>query len=99
MKAVRVHEYHKLPNVEEVAEPKVTGPWDVIVRIGGAGLCRTDLNIIEGKGAEKSGEKFPYTIGPENAGWVQEVGSAGRNGAGGVDGICTPPFTCGFCSC
>ena len=49
MKAVRVHHYHELPKVEEVSEPKITGPWDVIVRIGGAGLCRTDLHIIEGQ--------------------------------------------------
>jgi len=97
MKAVRVHEYHKLPNVEEVAEPKVTGPWDVIVRIGGAGLCRTDLHIIEGQWAEKSGVKLPYTIGHENAGWVQEVGSAVSNVAVGDTVIVHPLITCGFC--
>ena len=48
MKAVRLHEYKKRPVVEETPEPKVAGPTDVIVRIGGAGLCRTDLHIIEG---------------------------------------------------
>src|ERR1700736_2125665 len=76
MKAVRLHKYEELPKVEDVGEPKVTGPHDVIVRIGGAGLCRTDLHIIEGQWAEKSNVKLPYTIGHENAGWVQEVGSA-----------------------
>ena len=97
MKAVRVHEYHQLPKVEEVAEPKVTGPWDVIVRIGGAGLCRTDLHIIEGQWAEKSGVKLPYTIGHENAGWVQEVGPAVSNVAVGDTVILHPLITCGFC--
>src|SRR6266581_5382073 len=97
MKAVRLHHYHELPNVEEVAEPKVTGPWDVIVRIGGAGLCRTDLHIIEGQWAEKSGVKLPYTIGHENAGWVQEVGSAVSNVAVGDTVIMHPLLTCGFC--
>jgi NAD+-dependent secondary alcohol dehydrogenase Adh1 len=97
MKAVRVHEYHQLPEIEEVAEPKVTGPWDVIVRIGGAGLCRTDLHIIEGQWAEKSGVKLPYTIGHENAGWVQEVGSAVSNVAVGDTVIMHPLITCGFC--
>jgi NAD+-dependent secondary alcohol dehydrogenase Adh1 len=58
MKAVRVHHYHELPKVEEVAEPKITGPWDVIVRIGGAGLCRTDRHIIKGQWAEKSHVKL-----------------------------------------
>src|SRR5260370_39746753 len=97
MKAVRVHEYHQVPKVEEVEEAKVTGPWDVIVRIGGAGLCRTDLHIIEGQWAEKSGVKLPYTIGHENAGGVQEVGSAVSNVAGGDTGIVPPLITYGFC--
>jgi len=97
MKAVRVHHYHELPKVEEVAEPKVTGPWDVIVRIGGAGLCRTDLHIIEGQWAAKSNVTLPYTIGHENAGWVQEVGSAVSNVAVGDTVIVHPLITCGFC--
>src|SRR5437588_2549222 len=97
MKAVRLHQYHELPKVEEVAEPTITGPWDVIVRIGGAGLCRTDLHIIEGQWADRSGVKLPYTIGHENAGWVQEVGSAVSTVAVGDTVILHPLITCGFC--
>src|SRR5258708_1361605 len=97
MKAVRVHEYHQLPKVEEVEEPKVTGPWDVIVRIGGAGLCRTDLHIIEGQWAEKSGVTLPYTLGHENAGWVHEIGSVVSNVAIGDTVIVHPLITCGLC--
>src|SRR5947209_16372969 len=97
MKAVRVHQYHELPKVEEVAEPKATGPWDVIVKIGGAGLCRTDLHIIEGQWAEKSNVKLPYTIGHENAGWVHEVGSGVSNVAVGDTVIVHPLVTCGLC--
>jgi NAD+-dependent secondary alcohol dehydrogenase Adh1 len=80
-----------------VQEPKITGPLDVIVRIGGAGLCRTDLHIIEGQMAELSGVSLPYTIGHENAGWVQEVGSAVSNVAVGDTVIVHPLITCGFC--
>jgi NAD+-dependent secondary alcohol dehydrogenase Adh1 len=97
MKAVRVHQYHELPKIEEVPEPKITGAWDVIVRIGGAGLCRTDLHVIEGQWAEKSQVRLPYTIGHENAGWVQEVGSAVSNVAVGDTVIMHPLITCGFC--
>jgi len=63
MKAVRLNHYGAYPVVEEVAEPKITGPHDVIVRIGGAGLCRTDLHIIEGQLKEFSGITLPYTLG------------------------------------
>src|SRR6266700_2728386 len=97
MKAVRLHHYHELPKVEEVAEPKVTGPWDVIVKIGGAGLCRTDLHIIEGQWADRSGVTLPYTLGHENAGWVQEIGSAVSNVAVGDTVIVHPLVTCGLC--
>ena len=40
MKAVRLHAYHSKPVVEEVPEPQVSGPLDVVVKVGGAGLCR-----------------------------------------------------------
>src|SRR5579859_110468 len=97
MKAVRLHQYKELPKVEEVGEPKVTGPHDVIVRIGGAGLCRTDLHIIEGQWADRSGVTLPYTLGHENSGWVQEVGSAVSNVAVGDTVIVHPLVTCGLC--
>src|SRR5260370_8048202 len=78
MKAVRLHHYQEQPTIEEVVEPKMTGPHDVMVRIGGAGLCRTDLHIIEGQWAEKSGVTLPYTLGHENPGWEHAVGPAVR---------------------
>lgn len=97
MKAVRLLEYNQFPKVTEIAEPKVTGPNDVIVRIGGAGVCRTDLHIIEGQWAEKSGVSLPYTLGHENAGWVEAVGSAVSNVAVGDTVIAHPLATCGYC--
>ncbi len=97
MKAVRLAQYNQMPSVTEVDEPKVTGPNDVIVRIGGAGLCRTDLHIIEGQWAEKSGVTLPYTLGHENAGWVEAVGSAVSNVAPGDTVIVHPLMTCGYC--
>ncbi|GHO99494.1 alcohol dehydrogenase [Reticulibacter mediterranei] len=97
MKAVRLHHYQEQPRVEEVAEPRITGPHDVIVKIGGAGLCRTDLHIIEGQWVEKSGVTLPYTLGHENAGWVHEMGSAVSNVAVGDTVIVHPLITCGLC--
>lgn len=97
MKAVRLHHYEEQPKVEEVVEPKITGPHDVIVKIGGAGLCRTDLHIIEGQWADRSGVTLPYTLGHENAGWVHEIGSAVSNVAVGDTVIVHPLITCGLC--
>ncbi|HVV17843.1 MAG TPA: NAD(P)-dependent alcohol dehydrogenase [Pseudonocardiaceae bacterium] len=97
MKAVRLHAYHQQPVVEDVPEPTISGPLDVIVRIGGAGVCRTDLHIIEQQWEEKSGVTLPYTIGHENAGWVEEIGSAVTNVAVGDTVILHPTPTCGLC--
>ncbi|MGH2968389.1 MAG: alcohol dehydrogenase catalytic domain-containing protein, partial [Solirubrobacteraceae bacterium] len=63
MIAARLHEYHQSLKVEEVDEPEAPEPFDVVVRIGAAGLCRTDLHIQEGQWAEKSQVQLPYTPG------------------------------------
>jgi NAD+-dependent secondary alcohol dehydrogenase Adh1 len=97
MIAARLHQYHDPLTVENVDEPKITDPHDVIVRMGGAGLCRTDLHIQEGQWAEKSGVELPYTLGHENAGWVHEVGSAVTNVEVGDTVIMHPLVTCGLC--
>ncbi|MDX6657750.1 MAG: NAD+-dependent secondary alcohol dehydrogenase Adh1, partial [Solirubrobacteraceae bacterium] len=91
MKAARLHEYHSALELDEVDEPKVAGPLDVIVRIGAAGLCRTDLHIQEGQWAANSQVVLPYTPGHENAGWIHEVGSAVTNVVVG-DTVIVHPF-------
>jgi NAD+-dependent secondary alcohol dehydrogenase Adh1 len=83
--------------VDDVPEPKVTGPLDVLVRIGAAGLCRTDLHIYEGQWEPLTHPQLPFTLGHENAGWVEEVGSAVSNLAAGDTVILHPHLTCGFC--
>jgi NAD+-dependent secondary alcohol dehydrogenase Adh1 len=97
MRAVRLHEYDKRPTVDETPDPQITSPTDVIVKIGGAGLCRTDLHLVEGQWAEKTGTPLPFTLGHENAGWVHEVGSAVEHLSPGDTVILHPQATCGLC--
>jgi NAD+-dependent secondary alcohol dehydrogenase Adh1 len=97
MKAVRLHAFHQQPVIDEVPEPAIRGPLDVIVKIGGAGVCRTDLHIIEGQWDAAMGTPLPYILGHENAGWVHEVGSAVSNVAVGDTVILHPTPTCGLC--
>jgi NAD+-dependent secondary alcohol dehydrogenase Adh1 len=97
MRAVRMRKYGELPVVEEVPEPAMQGPFDVLVKVGGAGVCRTDLHIVEGQWAAAMSPQLPYTLGHENAGWVQEVGSAVTNVAVGDTVILHPTPTCGLC--
>ncbi len=98
MKAARLHDYAegKL-RLDEVETPTVHGPHDVVVKIGGAGVCRTDLHVIEQVWRETLDPKLPYTIGHENAGWVAEVGSAVTTVRVGDPVILHPLVTCGVC--
>jgi NAD+-dependent secondary alcohol dehydrogenase Adh1 len=97
MKAVRVHEYGKPPSIDDVPEPTISGPLDIIVKIDAAGLCRTDLHIIDGQWASRSGVTLPYILGHENAGTVVEVGSAVTTLERGDAVILHPNITCGLC--
>jgi NAD+-dependent secondary alcohol dehydrogenase Adh1 len=97
VKAVRLHKFHDKPVVDEVPEPRIAGPLDVIVKIGGAGVCRTDLHIIDGQWDAAMGTPLPYILGHENAGWVHEVGSAVTNVRPGDTVILHPTPTCGLC--
>jgi NAD+-dependent secondary alcohol dehydrogenase Adh1 len=97
VKAVRLHAFHQNPQIDEVPDPKISGPLDVIVKIGGAGVCRTDLHIMEGQWDAAMGTPLPYILGHENAGWVHEIGSAVTNVAVGDTVILHPTPTCGLC--
>jgi NAD+-dependent secondary alcohol dehydrogenase Adh1 len=97
MRAVQVVGYHDKLQMTELPIPEPSGPFDVVVKIGGAGVCRTDLHILEGQWAEKSNVQLPYTIGHENAGWVHAVGSAVTNVTEGDKVIVHPLITCGLC--
>ena len=97
MKALQLHAYNQQPQLENVAEPAVRGPHDVVVRIGGAGLCRTDLHIRDGWFAPAAPTELPITLGHENTGWVQDVGPAVENVAVGDAVICHPQLSCGLC--
>lgn len=100
MKAARLHNYNEYLKIDEVDDPKITGPLDVIVKVGAAGLCRTDLHLKDGDFRElhqQVGLQLPYILGHENAGWVEEVGSAVSNVEVGDTVALHPLVTCGLC--
>jgi NAD+-dependent secondary alcohol dehydrogenase Adh1 len=102
MKAAVLHSYD--PSVsqaewvvyEEVPNPRIESPLDVIVRVGGAGVCRTDLHVIEALWRDKVDVTLPYVMGHENAGWVEEVGSGVEGLAPGDPVICHPFVSGGY---
>ena len=97
MKAGRLFEFNKPVRIVEIPDPKIEGPMDVIVRVGGAGVCGTDNNIQ--RGLANPSPILPYTLGHENAGWIEEVGAVAAK-AGMKKGdpvILHPLISCGLC--
>src|ERR1700677_1872265 len=82
---------------EDVADPRIEKPTEVIVRVGGAGVCRADLHIIEGIWRSKVDIQLPCIMGHENAGWVEEVGKGVESVKVGDAVICHPLVTSGHC--
>ena len=73
MKAARLHRYREPLVIEEVPTP-TPGPGEVVVRVGGAGFCHSDIHVIDGD--IQILPRLPLTLGHENAGLVAAVGSS-----------------------
>ncbi len=86
MKSARIHAYREPLKVEEVPKPGMPHGEEVLVRIGGIGLCHSDLHIMQGDWASSIPVQLPKTLGHEVAGWVEEVGDSvpSASSAGGL---------------
>jgi propanol-preferring alcohol dehydrogenase len=73
MRAARLHELGKPLRIDEIDVPEVCGD-EVLIRIGGAGVCHTDAHIRSGEFPLPPDFKFPLTLGHENAGFVEAIG-------------------------
>jgi NAD+-dependent secondary alcohol dehydrogenase Adh1 len=96
MKAALLREYHGPLELVERPVPEPARATDVLVRVGGAGVCATDLHAIEGL-MEPAGVSLPRVLGHENAGWVEEVGAGVTTVAKGDTVLVYPPYSCGLC--
>lgn len=74
MKAVRIHDHNDPPAVEDVAVP-ACGADDVLVRVWAAGLNPLDVKLMRGVMRQFFPLSFPYTLGTDVAGVIEEVGA------------------------
>jgi glutathione-independent formaldehyde dehydrogenase len=79
--------------VENVPDPIIQHPNDVIVKITSSCICGSDLHMYEGRTAAEAGIVF----GHENMGVIQEVGSAVKNLSIGERVVMPFNVACGFC--
>jgi propanol-preferring alcohol dehydrogenase len=70
MRAVRLHASGAALRLEDVPMPEPAGA-EVRIRVAGAGVCRTDLHIVDGI---QRRVRLPVTLGHEVAGHVDAAG-------------------------
>jgi len=75
MRAARMYGYRQPLVLEEIPIPDI-GPSEVLVKVGGAGMCRTDFQLIDGYFHSNLPVDFPVTPGHEIAGTIDRIGSA-----------------------
>lgn len=80
-------------SVEDVEDPRLTDPSDVIVRITSTAICGSDLHMYEGRTDAEPG----ITFGHENMGVVEEVGSGVATVNKGDRVVMPFNVACGFC--
>ncbi|MET9452810.1 NAD(P)-dependent alcohol dehydrogenase [Streptomyces cinerochromogenes] len=74
------------------------GPGQVLVKVGGAGACHSDLHVMEAPAPPPGFTKLPLTLGHENAGWVESVGMGVTGFVPGTPVIVYGCWGCGVCS-
>ena len=89
-------EYGRPLELVERPLPELTRPDHVLVKVGGAGVCATDLHAMDGL-MEPAGVSLPRVLGHENAGWVEAVGDFVHTVAVGDPVIVYSPYSCGLC--
>jgi glutathione-independent formaldehyde dehydrogenase len=79
--------------IEQVPDPRIEHPNDVLVRVTSTAICGSDLHMYEGRTAAEPGIVF----GHENLGVVQEVGPAVTSIRQGDRVVMPFNVACGFC--
>lgn len=96
MRALRLMSWKSEPELVEVDEP-TPGPGQVVVRVGGAGACHSDLHLMHDFEDGLLPWSPPFTLGHENAGWVDSVGDGVTTVAEGDAVAVYGPWGCGTC--
>jgi propanol-preferring alcohol dehydrogenase len=96
MRALQLKAFRTPPELVDLPDPE-PGPGQVVVKIGGAGACHSDLHVMHEfvEGAAPWGP--PFVLGHENAGWVHSVGAGVRGVEAGLPVAVYGLNGCGRC--
>lgn len=95
MQALRLTEWESDPVLTEVPVPEPRGP-EVLVKVGAAGLCRSDIHIM-GSPPGAYPYTLPFTLGHESAGRVAAIGPQASGARVGDPVVVYSRWGCGTC--
>ena len=93
VRAARFHKVGEQLKLEDVQKPKV-GDNDVLLKVRAAGMCHSDIHVIDGVIASAP----PVTLGHEIAGEVDEIGANVENFKKGDKALVHFLSPCGKCN-
>ncbi len=96
MTAFRLTAWGQEGELVEIPRP-APGPHDVLLRVGGAGACQSDLHLMHEFDAATAPWAPGFVLGHENAGWVAEAGSQVRGFREGDAVAVMGAWGCGTC--
>lgn len=96
MKALQLTGWKQDAQLVDVRDP-TPGPGEVLVRVGGAGACHSDLHLMYDFEGGLLPWGPPFTLGHENAGWVEAIGEGVRGVHVGEAVAVYGPWGCGRC--
>lgn len=97
MKALRLTSWKSDPTLESVPEP-IPSDGQVVVQVGGAGACHSDLHLMHDFEAGALPWGPPFTLGHENAGWVHSMGPGVTGLEPGQPVAVVGAWGCGTCA-
>jgi len=96
MRALQLTQWKHEPEIREVPEPEVRS-GEVLVRVGGSGACHSDLHLMHDFEHGMLPFDPPFTLGHENAGWVEVLGDGVTGLEVGQPVAVYGPWGCGRC--
>lgn len=95
MRAIRLQRCNSEPELVEIDRP-TAGPGEVLLRVDAAGLCHSDLHLMEWP-EQVVPYELPFTLGHETAGTVAALGTGARGVAEGDRVVVYARWGCATC--